>query len=62
MYKKIIGGYMKRPKVVIGVDAGNENIQIVMFNGKLIIKNKVDRNKQIDISISKNNDTFNVRY
>ena len=53
---------MKRPKVVIGVDAGNENIQIVMFNGKLIIKNKVDRNKQIDISISKNNDTFNVRY
>ena len=53
---------MKRPKVVIGLDAGNENIKIVIFNGKIIIKNKVDKNKQIDVSISKTNDTFNVTY
>ena len=53
---------MKRPKVVIGLDAGNENIKVVIFNGKIIIKNKVDKNKQIDVSISKTNDTFNVTY
>ena len=47
---------------IIGMDIGNENVQLMMTNNKCIFKNKVDEGKSIDTNLTVGKNTYNVEY
>lgn len=47
---------------IVGMDIGNENMQIVIQNIRLMFKNKVDEGRLIDTNLTGRNNTYNVEY
>lgn len=48
--------------IVAAVDLGNYNIKLVTSRNKIIIRNKIDKSRRIDTSLTNGNSTFNVEY
>lgn len=46
----------------VGIDLGNDNVQLMMPNNRCIFKNKVDEGKSVDNNLAMGKNTYNVEF